>query len=174
MNPNPFKGHFIFKLSSLVLLAALTFNNAAALPLRANTPRVARTPAAPQTLLQFSAGGHILGFTAGGMYAATGSHDLHVDFLNANNIQPQADTANSVAGKAAPLGRVVYVNLWPGITLVYTSTSGSIYTTAYSLAPGADPEDIRLRYNGSLSLNKNGALNIAFQTGSMTESAPIA
>src|ERR1700690_2410330 len=73
MNQNPFKGHFIVKLTSLLMLAALTFNNAAALPLRANIPHVSQTQAALQALLQFSAEGHILGFTANGMYAADGS-----------------------------------------------------------------------------------------------------
>jgi hypothetical protein len=174
MNPNPFNSHLIVKLVSLVLLAALTFNNAAALPLRANAPRAAQMQAASQALLQFSAEGHILGFTANGMYAADGSHAMHVDFLNANNIQPQADTANSVAGKTAPLDRVVYTNLWDGISLTYHASAGSIYTTVYTVSPGAGTKNIRLRYNAPLTLNKDGTLSIAFQTGAMIESAPIA
>ncbi len=90
-------------------------------------------------LLQFTSGGHALGFTSQGMYAATGSHALHVDFVNANNVQPQADGEPLTAqGMAAPLNRVSYTDLWDGVSLTYTATPGRIYTTSYTIAPGAD------------------------------------
>jgi hypothetical protein len=130
--------------------------------------------ARPAQMHQFITGGHVLGFTPGGMYAATGSHALHVDFAEANSVQPQANSHSSVEGKAAPLGQVTYADLWPGIALTYTAEAGSIYTTTYTLSPGADPVDIRLRYNAPLTLNDDGTLSITFDTGSMTESAPIA
>ena len=124
------------------------------------------------SLLQFTAGGHALGFTPQGMVAATGSHALRVDFVNANSIQPQADaSANS---QSASLGRVTYADLWEGVSLEYAASAGSIYTTTYTLAPGADAKNIRLRYNAPLTLNQNGTLSIAFKTGTLTESAPIA
>ena len=142
------------------------------------------------SLLQFTSGGHALGFTTQGMYAATGSHGLRVDFVNANNVQPQADSPASPStlrqaqddaslrtgadGKAVPLSRVVYADLWEGITLTYATRAGSIFTTIYDLAPGADAKNIRLRYNAPLTLSPNGTLNIAFETGMLTESAPIA
>jgi hypothetical protein len=153
----------------------LLFRLATALSfLLAVLPVQAAHAAAPADLLQFSSGGHVLGFTAGGMYAATGSHALHVDFAGANAVQPQADSPVRSDGKAAPLSQVTYANLWDGITLSYTANAGSIFTTTYTLAPGADPADIRLRYNAPLSLNEDGTLAIAFVTGAMTESAPIA
>jgi hypothetical protein len=108
------------------------------------------------------------------MYAATGSHALHVDFVNANSVQPQApNAAASTDGSIAPLSSVTYVDLWPGISLDYTA-AGGVYTTTYNLAPGADANDIQLRYNAPLSLNENGTLTIAFESGALTESAPIA
>jgi len=125
-------------------------------------------------LLQFTAGGHALGFTSDGMYAATGSHVLRVDFMDANSVRPQADSSASLNEKAAPLSRVSYADLWEGTTLVYTSSVGNIYSTTYQLEAGADAEDIRLRYNAPLSLNQNGTLNIAFENGTLTESAPVA
>jgi hypothetical protein len=64
--------------------------------------------------------------------------------------------------------------VWNGIDLMYTATAGSIYTTTYTLAPGADSSQIRLRYNAPLALTKDGTLRIAFETGTLTESAPIA
>ena len=130
--------------------------------------------AAPADLLQFTSGGHALGFTAEGMYAATGSHALHVDFAEANPVQPEADSAANADSKASPLGQVTYANLWDGISLTYTAEAGSIYATTYTLAPGADPADIHLHYNNSPSLNGDGTLGITFATGSMTESAPLA
>jgi hypothetical protein len=149
------------------LLTALSF-------LLAILPVQVVQAAAPANLLQFTAGGHALGFAAGGMYAATGTHALHVEFVDANSVQPQSDTPASKQGQAAALSRVTYANLWDGISLAYTAGAAGIYTTTYTLAPGADPADIRLHYNAPLTLNEEGNLRIAFETGVMTESAPIA
>jgi hypothetical protein len=125
-------------------------------------------------LLQFTSSGHALGFTPQGMYAATGSHALHVDFVNANNVQPQAETSASADNKTVPLGRVAYVDLWNGISLAYTANAGSIYNTAYTLAPNAEAKNIRLRYNAPVRVEGAGNLRITFETGEMIESAPIA
>ena len=148
-----------------LLLAALPAPAASAVP---------AASAAPADLLQFSSGGHALGFSASGMYAATGSHALHVSFLGANSVRPKADSSANAVGATAFLSQVTYPDLWDGISLAYTTEAGSIYTTSYTLAPGADPADIHLRYNAPLSLNEDGTLGIAFATGSMTESAPLA
>ena len=123
-------------------------------------------------LLQFVAGDHVLGFDSRGMYAATGSHALRVDFLRANNVQPQADAVSN--GQATPLSRVAYADLWEGIRLEFSSLAEGIYTTTYTLAPGADAKHIRLRYNAPVTLNKNGTMTVAFENGAFTESAPIA
>jgi hypothetical protein len=50
---------------------------------------VSKTAVQSARLLQFTAGGHALGFTSNGVYAATGSHVLHVDFVGANCSGPQ-------------------------------------------------------------------------------------
>jgi hypothetical protein len=163
----------IFRLLAVTSLlgAGLSAQAAHAVPAGEASPA---DPAAEAGLLQYTAGGHALGFTAGGMYAATGDHALHVTFAGANAVQPKADSSAHADGEPAPLGRVVYDNLWDGITLAYSSSGGNIYTTTYSLAPGADPADIRLRYNAPLSVNTDGTLGIAFETGMLTETAPIA
>jgi hypothetical protein len=126
------------------------------------------------SLLQFTSSGHALGFAADGMYAATGSHALHVDFVGANRVQPRSDTPTSEQGQTASLSRMTYADLWDGITLAYTPAAGGIYTTTYTLTPGANPAEIRLHYNAPLTLNADGTLSIAFKTGTMTESAPLA
>jgi hypothetical protein len=128
----------------------------------------------PAGLLPFTSGGHALGFSADGVYAAAGDHALHVSFAGANAVEPQSDSTAGGDGKAAPLGRVVYANLWNGITLTYTAAGGSIYTTTYTLTPGAEPAAIRLEYNAVPALNEDGSLGIAFATGALTESAPVA
>jgi hypothetical protein len=140
-------------------------------------PAAAASPvesAKAEGLLQFTAGGHALGFAADGVYAAAGEHALHVTFAGANAVQPQADSPASTDGQAASLGCVVYADLWDGIALKYAAFAGGIYATAYTLAPGADPADIRLEYNAAPTLQEDGSLEIAFTTGALTESAPIA
>ena len=156
------------KLLSVFLFLALAFGALAPV----TTAQAAQVGDAP-AWLQFTAGGHALGFTSKGMYAASGSHALHVDFVNANHTQPRAETASN-PGRAAPLSRVTYADLWQGISLAYTAGAGSIYTTTYSLAPSANVKQIQLLYNTPVSLNQNGTLSLAFATGEMTESAPLA
>jgi hypothetical protein len=111
---------------------------------------------ATPALLQFSSGGHVLGFTTGSMLAATGSHALRVDFVGANPVQPQSPASGSVQDKLAQLQRVTYVDLWDGINLDYSADAGSIYTSTYTLAPGANPATICLHYNAPLTLNNDG------------------
>jgi len=72
-------------------------------------------------LLQFTSGGYALGFEAGGMVAATGSHVLRVDFVGAEPVRPQADSPAAPAGRTASLGQVTYPDLWKGISLAYSS-----------------------------------------------------
>ncbi len=138
---------------------------------QAASAKIAPVAEAP-SLLQFASSGHILGFSVDGMYAATGSHALHVDFVNANRVQPQSAPPASTDGAAAPLSQVTYANLWDGVTLTYNASG--IYTTTYTVAAGADVKNIQLKYNAPLTLNKDGSLSIAFETGALTESAPIA
>ena len=136
----------------------------------ASAPKSAQAEAlAP---LQFVSGGHALAFDADGFHAASGSHALRVDFLSANEVQPQADSIAD--GQPAPLQRVTYPDLWPGTVLTYDAPEGVILRSTYILAPGANPGDIRLRYNAPLAINEDGSLSISFASGSMTESAPIA
>jgi hypothetical protein len=85
---------------------------------------------APNQLLQFTSGGHILGFASGGIYVASGSHALHVEFVNPRATDPVSDAApsDSMPGnvhRVAPLSRVTYPSLWDGITLIYDAPSGS-------------------------------------------------
>ncbi len=158
------------KILSFVLTLAITLALVGAAKI-ATASQEQTNEASP--LLQFVAGDHVLEFEPRGVYAATGSHALHVDFVHANNVQPEAD-APAANGLAASLSRVVYADLWEGISLEYASLAEGIYVTTYTLAPGADVKDIRLRYNTPVTLNKNGTLTVAFENGAFTESAPIA
>lgn len=135
-----------------------------------NRPAQAGAP----DLVQFISSGHALGFTVNGIYATAGTHTLRVDFVNANNVQPRADSPAETDGKAASLNRVTYPDLWPGICLTYDAPAGTVLRSTYIVQPGADPTNIRLRYNTPLTLNEDGTLRIIFATGVMAESAPIA
>ena len=69
--------------------------------------------AAAPVLVQFTSSGHALGFTANGIYAAAGTHALRVDFVNANNVQPRADSPadpSTSLREAPPWGRIAVPN----------------------------------------------------------------
>jgi hypothetical protein len=72
-------------------------------------------------------------------------------------------------------GSVVYEELWPGIDLVYGSSSGRLKYT-FLLKPGADPARIRLRYEGATSvrLTEAGRLQVETPVGGFEEEAPYA
>lgn len=126
-------------------------------------------------LLQFTAGGHVLGFAPDSVYMASGSHALHVEFVGAQDVSPQADAASEgEQGEALPLSHVTYVGLWEGVTLSYDAVSGGVAESTYVLDPGADPGQIRLQYNVPVEIDEAGELVMSFETGQMRESAPVA
>ena len=135
---------------------------------------------APKDILQFTSGGHVLGFAADGVYVANGSHALRVEFLKSHSIPPMSAAAPSVpdnannAKRATPLSKVTYPKLWDGVTLTYDAPSGAIARSTYRLDPHAKVDSIDLRYNAPTAIQKDGSLKINFETGTITESAPKA
>ena len=125
-------------------------------------------------LLQFTAAGHVLGFQHDGYYVAGGNHMLHVAFIGATGATPRAAGASNGDSVEQLLNRVSYDNLWPGVNLRYDATADGIAQSTWVIAPGAHAEAIRLRYNTPLEILPDGSLKIAYRTGWMHESAPIA
>lgn len=147
----------------ITLLMMLPASNAQATPL----------PDSPERL-QFTSAGHGLGFEPAGMAIATDSYVLRITFVNANAVTPQriGTDRSGLALAAPPLTRVVYSNLWDGVTLTYDA-SGIVRST-YHLAPYADPSTIRLHYSHRAQIQADGSLSIALAGEVLTESAPIA
>ena len=123
--------------------------------------------------LQFTSGGHVVGFTSEDVLVASGDHALRIAFVAGRAVEPVADGFAASGGKAAPLTRVAYPGLWTGITLAYDAPAGLLRST-YEIAPGADPAQILLRYNAPVVVEPGGALRIAVAAGEMRESAPVA
>ena len=121
-------------------------------------------------LLQFTSAGHVLGFEPGGIYAATGSHALRVEFMDANTVIPSSADASDQG--AVPLTSVTYPNLWDGVTLTYDANG--IVRSTYRLEPYAEVNTIRLRYSRPAQVQPDGSLRLEFESGAMTETAPVA
>ncbi|MEJ2682958.1 MAG: SBBP repeat-containing protein [Candidatus Sulfobium sp.] len=132
-------------------------------------------PGRGNDMLQFRAGGHVLGFQPNKVYLAGMDHALSVEFLGTKGVMPRAAADESNEIKAAPaLQEVSYAGLWPGISVVYESARDGITESTYHLAPGADISKIRLRYNVPVERQKDGSLRFSFASGFVTESAPVA
>ncbi len=128
-------------------------------------------------MLQFKAGGHILGFQPNKVYLAGLDHALSAEFLGTDGVMPtSAATAppSDNASRSPALSTVVYRNLWEGIDLTYESTEGGIAESTYHVAPGSDPSRILLRYNLPVELQGDGSLRVRFERGTLTESPPVA
>jgi hypothetical protein len=128
-------------------------------------------------LLQFRAGNHILGFAPGKAYLVSMDHALSVQFIGTKGVVPIAD-ANAPAiefmTKAPTLSKVVYQNLWDGISLTFEATKDGVTESIYHVAPGAEVSKIKLSYNVPVEKQKDGSLKFNFATGNVTESTPIA
>ncbi|MFC1925011.1 Ig-like domain-containing protein, partial [Chloroflexota bacterium] len=131
-------------------------------------------------LLQFTSSGHILGFSRDNMIIASASHMLRIDFLDSRAVAPQADSGlstESSIGAASPLGKVTYQDIWDGVTLVYEAAGVSIVKSTYyvdTTVDGTQVDRIRLGYNRPVQIDERGNLIIAYDDGTMVESAPIA
>ena len=113
--------------------------------------------------MQFTANNHILGFQNDGVTVASMNHALHVEFVNANHVQPQASTPAVSNHQATALSEVTWRNVWHGITLTYRATANGIVESVYAMDAGASVEQIRLRYNTLAQLNDDGSLTLNFQ-----------
>jgi hypothetical protein len=58
--------------------------------------------------------------------------------------------------------------------ILYRTAQGGLIESTYIIQPGARPTDIHLKYNTPVRLLENGTLEFAFETGFITENAPIA
>jgi hypothetical protein len=136
------------------------------------TPALAASNPAPTGgLLQFQSAGHVLGFAQGELYVSNGTYALHLEFVDAAPVAPQA--ADRATGSApAALTKVTYPDLWPGITLEYDAQDGLARST-YRLAPGADPDAIRLRYNAPVKIRPDGSLEITYNNLTISNAAGL-
>ncbi len=71
--------------------------------------------------------------------------------------------------------RIVYRDLWPGIDLVYNGTVNQL-KYEFVVAPGVDPNRIRLQYRGATSVSTTdaGALRVETPEGSFEDAPPVA
>jgi len=132
---------------------------------------------AANNMLQFKAGGHLLGFQPRKVYFASLDHALSVEFLGTRGVMPKADVGGRGTGKESKvpsLGRVVYEGLWEGISLTYEAREGVIAESTYRVGPSADVSKIRLGYNVPVEIQKDGSLKFKFDQGYLTESFPKA
>lgn len=142
-----------------------------------------------QGAVTFSAGQIDLALPAGALRLRfMGANDN--PFLTAGELLP--GTANFYTGAdpsdwrtdVPTYAALTYQGLYPGIDLVYTGMDGQL-KSAYLVAPGADPAQIRWRYDGAQRVEldaSRGELLVGFGAagetgelpGRLTESAPVA
>ncbi len=127
-----------------------------------------------KSLLQFTSAGHILGFDSNAVYLASSDHSLRMEFTGSLPVQPVATSGSAICNGAPTLRKVAYNGIWKNIDAVFSATDDGIAMSTYIVHPGGDPGDISLRYNTTVQLTPEGTLRLAFNTGYMTASPPIA
>jgi len=133
-----------------------------------------------ENLIQFTSSGHVLGFSSDGVIIASRDHMLKTEFIASRAVAPEADTevsAENSADMASPFSRVTYHNIWDDVTVIFEASPGTIVKSTYyvnATEKGVPVERIRLGYNRPLFIDEKGNLVIAYETGTMVESAPVA
>ncbi|NCC26061.1 MAG: hypothetical protein EOM25_12840, partial [Deltaproteobacteria bacterium] len=127
-------------------------------------------------LLQFSSNGHILGFAEASLYVAGIDRVLKMDFVGGQPVRPMAEGSGAPAQGTPTLGTVSYFGVWEGVDVVYRASPHGILESFYYLENTQEgtADSIRLRYNRPVSLDGQGNLVTAFESGNMIESAPVA
>jgi uncharacterized delta-60 repeat protein len=137
------------------------------------TPAYAKTQEGKE-LLQFTSGSHVVGFRDSSMYLASSTHMLKVDFMGGKSVAPVSKEGPSIDGHVKPLARVTYPQVWDGVEIIYEKGKDSIIKSTFTVSTGREPASIRLHYNRPLEIDKDGNLVITYDTGSLTESKPLA
>ncbi|MGE5397654.1 MAG: SBBP repeat-containing protein [Chitinophagales bacterium] len=111
---------------------------------------------------------------------------VKLNFIGANKVKPygEALTPTRVSYfKGQPedwkaglntYSRIVYPDLWPGIDLVFKGDSNGL-KYEFVVAPGADPRQIKLAWQGAgrIKINKQGGMEIDTPIGSFTDQTPL-
>ena len=123
---------------------------------------------------------------AEGEDARTISHTVRASFVGGRKVQPAglgkpSATHNYYLGSdpdkrltgVPTYQRVIYRDLYPGIDLVVHGKRSHL-KYEFHVAPGADPNAIRVRYDGieKLSLDEGGRLHMQTPLGTLTDDAP--
>jgi len=134
-------------------------------------------------------GDQSLWFTADGVTMALPETTLRLEFLSVNPLaRLEGDDklpgiVNYFIGNdparwrtnIPTYGRITYHGLWPGVDLTYEGRPGALKST-FTIAPGADPTQIRLSYSNadSLVVDQGGSLIVNIAGQEVRESTPLA
>ncbi len=146
--------------------------------------RIAYYIQSPGRSLYFTPDGHVLRLTQG-KGADAKAHTIKVELVDAapECIDGLARAPGIVSYFKGPKenwktaipthGKIGYVQPWPGIDLSYDGTNG-ILESIYTVAPHADPGQIKLRYSGQDGLRLDDEGNLVYTTslGEIKETAP--
>ncbi len=127
------------------------------------------------------------GFRTGSVVFESGGHEIQLIFAGANpratieGAEPMPGKVNFFLGPDAdawktglPMYRtIIYRNLYPGIDAIY-SGSGRRIKSEFIVAPGANPDQIRLQYEGSerVFIAANGDLLVSGARAELREESP--
>ncbi|HLH19938.1 MAG TPA: SBBP repeat-containing protein [Bryobacteraceae bacterium] len=157
---------------------------AAGLPLRFEANRGQMDPA---ILYAARANGYRLLFGAAGPSIAVGSHRVGISLLHGNPaprleaLDPLPTRTDYFVGNRSAwhtgiptFARVRYDSVYPGIDLVYYGSQSQLEYD-FVLAPGADPDAIRIRFQGAdrLRVNAAGDLVIAAAGSEIVQRRPL-
>ena len=109
-------------------------------------------------LVQFRSAGHMIGSKWNRIYMVGAGHVLMEEFVGANRIEP-------VVNGREKNKKIVLKNLWDGITVVYEKRRNSLAESIYTLAPNANPDRIRIKYNCRTQIEKEGSLRLNNREG---------
>ncbi len=131
-------------------------------------------PVTGDPILQFTSGGHVLGFSEQGVYLAGLDHALRLEFNGGRRVHPMSESSASEKNGPTKLSKVYYRSVWENIDVIYSAVDGGIAESIYIVYPGGDPSAISLAYNTPVEIMQDGGLHFNFESGYLMEKAPFA
>lgn len=161
---------FRLKLELLAVLTALA--NLSGESQSGTVPARGSDASAANSVVRVKTGNTIAEFSSRRAALVLKGHPLIVDFPGAAGVSPKLQPISGPPG--VTVVKVRYDNLWPGISLTYSISPKEDCDAIFTIAPGANVAQIRLRYGAPVQLRKDGTLVIESTSGPIIESSPEA
>lgn len=120
--------------------------------------------------IEYVEGRHTLAFEESGFSIRSASHKMEIHLEGGHLIAP-------IVTSRPNRYQITYLGVWDGVSVTYEPSPHGLVKSTYHIRTGHgnnSVESIRIKYDRPTRINAGGELSLAFESGVMRESPPIA